>query len=85
MQCDSVRKIIHIDMDCFYAAIGERDNPGLRGKPVGEPELQAAMRIPVAVKVGKKNVFIKILLIARLLGGGDKATNFDSEFGPMRC
>jgi len=30
-----VRKIIHIDMDCFYAAIEERDNPALRGRPVG--------------------------------------------------
>ena len=29
------RKIIHIDMDCFYAAIEERDNPTLRGKPIG--------------------------------------------------
>ncbi|WP_200278141.1 DNA polymerase IV [Haloferula rosea] len=29
------RKIIHIDMDCFYAAIEERENPELRGKPVG--------------------------------------------------
>jgi DNA polymerase-4 len=35
VQQDSVRKIIHIDMDCFYAAIEERDNPALRGKPVG--------------------------------------------------
>lgn len=35
MQPDPVRKIIHIDMDCFYAAIEERDNPALRGKPVG--------------------------------------------------
>lgn len=35
MQCDSGRKIIHIDMDCFYAAIEERDNPALRGRPVG--------------------------------------------------
>lgn len=31
---DSLRKIIHIDMDCFYAAIEMRDNPSLRGKPV---------------------------------------------------
>ncbi len=28
------RKIIHIDMDCFYAAIEERENPSLRGKPL---------------------------------------------------
>jgi len=30
-----VRKIIHIDMDCFYAAIEERENPSLRGMPLG--------------------------------------------------
>jgi DNA polymerase-4 len=35
VQRDSGRKIIHIDMDCFYAAIEERDNPLLKGKPVG--------------------------------------------------
>ena len=29
-----MRRIIHIDMDCFYAAIEERENPELRGRPV---------------------------------------------------
>lgn len=30
----AMRRIIHIDMDCFYAAIEERENPDLRGKAV---------------------------------------------------
>ncbi|OCQ51616.1 DNA polymerase IV [Photorhabdus australis subsp. thailandensis] len=29
-----MRKIIHIDMDCFYAAIEMRDNPSLRHVPI---------------------------------------------------
>ena len=37
-----MKKIIHIDMDCFYASIEMRDNPELRNKPiaVGGDKLQ---------------------------------------------
>ena len=36
MQSDGrpIRKIIHVDMDAFYASVEQRDNPELKGRPV---------------------------------------------------
>jgi DNA polymerase-4 len=54
-----LRKIIHIDMDAFYASVEQRDNPEYRGKPLivgGSPEGRGGVVAAASYEVRKFGV-----------------------------
>src|SRR4051812_47486330 len=54
-----LRKIIHIDMDAFYASVEQRDHPEYRGKPLivgGSPEGRGGVVAAASYEVRKFGV-----------------------------
>jgi DNA polymerase IV len=73
---DSVRTILHADLDAFYASVEQRDNPALRGKPVlvgmgvitaaSYEAKRAGVRCPTSVREAKRMCPDAIVVPARM-------------------
>ena len=75
-----MRKIIHIDMDAFYASVELRERPDLRHLPVvisshhpraviaaaSYPAREFGLRSAMSMSQAKKNYALKLLLLSRI-------------------